>query len=89
MPLYLRHEIGISSRKVPRAIEDLFGFRFTPASLLSFEKLLAEHAEPAVEDIRQKVASADGAVHADETYGTLDGQRSYYWIHATDQYIHF
>ena len=87
--LYLRHEIGITSRKVPRAIEDLFGFRFTPAALLSFEKLAADQAEPVVEDVRQKVASSDGAVHADETYWVLDGERSYYWIHATEQHIHF
>lgn len=87
--LYLRYEVGISTRKVPRAIEDMFGFRFTPATLLSFERLLAEEAEPVVEDIRKKIASSEGAVHADETYWTLDALRSYYWIHATDKYIHF
>lgn len=87
--LYLRHEMGISTRKVPRAIEDMLGFRFTPATLLSFERMLSEEAEPVVEDFRKKIASSDGAVHADETYWTLDGLRSYYWIHATDKYIHF
>lgn len=89
MALYLRHEIGISTRKVPRAIEDLFGFRFTPASLLRFERLLADRADPIVEDIRKKIASSDEAVHADETYWLLDGQRSYYWIHGTEKDIHF
>jgi hypothetical protein len=89
MALYLRHEIGISVRKVPRAIEDLFGFHFTPATLLGFERLLANRAEPVAEDIRKKVASSEGAVHADETYWTLDAQRSYYWLHGTQQYIHF
>lgn len=71
-----------SGTSVPRAIEDLFGFRFTPASLLRFERLLTDRAEPIVEDIRKKIASSDEAVHADETYWLLDGQRSYYWIHA-------
>jgi hypothetical protein len=89
LALYLRHEIGISTRKIPRAIEDMFGFHFTPATLLNFEKMMAEEAEPVVEDIRKKVASSERAVHADETYWTLDGLRSYYWIHATDKYIHF
>ena len=89
MALYLRHAIGITCRKVPQAIEDLLGFHFSPAALLGFEKMFSEKAEPVVEDIRKKVASSDGAVHADETYWILDGQRSYYWIHATDQYIHF
>ena len=89
MALHLRHEIGISTRKVARAIEDLFDFRFTPASLLKFEKQLAERAESVVEDVRKKIASSDGAVHADETYWLLDGERSYYWVHCTEKHIHF
>ena len=87
--VYLHNDIGISLRKVPRAIADLFEFRFTPAALIGFEKLLAANAEPVVDDIRKKVAASDGAVHADETYWVLDGERAYYWVHATDQYIHF
>jgi hypothetical protein len=87
--LYLRHEIGISARKAPRAIKDLFNFHFTPATLLGFEKLLANAAQLVVEDIRKKVASSDEAVHADETYWTVDARRSYFWIHATEKYIHF
>jgi hypothetical protein len=89
LALYLRHDIGISVRKVPRAMEEMFGIRFVPATLLAFERLLAGKAQPLVEDICKKVASSEGAVHADETYWTLDGARSYYWIHATDRYIHF
>jgi hypothetical protein len=87
--VYLHNDIGISLRKVPRAIADLFEFRFTPAALIGFEKLLAANAEPMVDDIRKKVAASDGAVHADETYWTLDGERAYYWLHATEQHIHF
>jgi transposase len=87
--VYLHNSIGVTLRKVPRAIEDLFGFRFTPAALIGFEKSLAAAAEPVVDDINKKVAASDGAVHADETYWTLDGGRAYYWVHATDQYIHF
>jgi transposase len=87
--VYLHTDIGITLRKVPRAIEDLFGFRFTPAALIGFEKLLSAAAAPVADDIRKKVAASDGAVHADETYWVLDGERAYYWVHATDQYIHF
>jgi transposase len=87
--VYLHNGIGISLRKVPRAIEELFGFRFTPAALIGFEKLLAAAAEPVVEDIRKKIAASDGAVHADETYWVHDGERAYYWLHATEQHIHF
>jgi transposase len=87
--VYLHTSIGISLRKVPRAIEDLFDFRFTPAALIGFERLLATDALPVTDDIRKKIAASDGAVHADETYWTLDGERAYYWLHATEQYVYF
>lgn len=87
--LYLRHVIGISYRKIPQAIQELFGITFSPAALIGFEKMLAELAEPVVADIAKKLASSDGAVHADETYSTLDGRRAYFWVHATTRYVHF
>jgi transposase len=86
---YLHNDIGISLRKVPRAIGDLFEFHFTPAALIGFEKLMGAAAEPVADDIRKKVAATDGAVNADETYWILNGERAYYWVHATEQYIHF
>src|SRR5262249_31185515 len=66
-----------------------FECRFSPAALIGFEKLMVANALPVVDDIRKKVGASDGAVHADETYWVLDGERAYYWVHATDQYIHF
>jgi transposase len=89
LAMYLRNTIGISYRKVPQALEELFGFSFVPASLIAFEKVLAEQADPLVDDIAKKIGSSDGAVHADETYWTLNGERVYYWLHATTQYVHF
>jgi transposase len=89
LAIYLRNDIGISYRKVPQALEEMFGFCFVPASLIAFEKVLAKLAEPVSEDIAKKIGSSDGAVHADETYWTLNGQRAYYWLHATTHYIHF
>lgn len=41
------------------------------------------------EDIRKKLASSDGGVHADETYWTTDGARSYFWVHGDEKFIHF
>lgn len=87
--IYLRNDIGISYRKVSRALEEMFGFSFVPASLLAFEKVLAGLAQPLSDDIAKKIGSSDGAVHADETYWTLNGERAYYWVHATTQYVHF
>lgn len=42
-----------------------------------------------VEDIAKKLSSSDGAVHADETYWTLDGDRAYFWVHGDEKFIHF
>ena len=89
MAIYLRNEIGISYRKVSRAIEDLLGLNFTPAALIGFEKLLAQQTQPLVADIEKKIASTEGPVHADETYWTLEGDRAYYWVHTTTDYVHF
>jgi len=87
--VYLRNGIGISYRKVPAALEELLGVTFTPAALLGFEQMLAELGEPLVDDIAKKISSADGAVHADETYWTLDAHRAFYWVHCTEVYVHF
>lgn len=89
LAMYLRNDIGISYRKVPQALEELFGFSFVPASLIAFEKVLADLAEPVSDDIAKKIGASDGATHADETYWTLNGKRAYYWLHATTHYVHF
>jgi transposase len=87
--VFLRNGIGISYRKVPTVLEELLGVSFTPAALLGFEKMLADRSEPLVDDIAKKIASTDGAVHADETYWTLDAERAFYWVHCTETYVHF
>jgi hypothetical protein len=86
--IYLRNVIGISYRKVPQAIQEMFGIAFTPAALIGFETMLADLAEPVVDDIAQKLASSEGPVHADETYWTTDGARSYFWVHGDEKYIY-
>ncbi len=87
--LFLRHATGISYRKIPQALQELFGITLTPAALIGFEKALATLAKPVVDDIAKKLAGRDGAMHADETYSVLDGQRAYFWVHATTRYVHF
>ena len=86
---FLRNDIGVSYRKVPRTLRELFNFPFTPAALIGFEKLVAEPAEFMADDIARKIASTEGAVHADETYWSLDGERAFYWVHGTEKFIHF
>ena len=89
MAAFLHNEIGVSARKVPRAVEGLTQLAFTPAALLGFETKLARRAKSLVDDIASKISSTDGAVNADETYWSLGGKRAYYWIHAAGRYIHF
>lgn len=89
LALFLRNDIGMSYRKVPRTLQELFDFPFTPAALIGFEKLMAAPAGLLADDIGQKIASSEGAVHADETYSTLDAKRAYHWVHGTEKYIHF
>jgi len=60
-----------------RIAMELYGVTFAPAALLGFETMLAEKSLPVVEDIRKKLASSDGAVHADETYWTTNGASSF------------
>ncbi len=87
--VWLRNMIGISYRKIPRIIEEMHGITFTPAALIGFETMLAEKSEPLVDDITKKLASSDGPVHADETFWTTDGTRSYFWVHADQNVILF
>jgi hypothetical protein len=87
--IFLRHVIGISYRKIPKVMMEMFGVTCTPAALIGFEKRLDQLAQPVVEDIAKKLASSDGAVHADETYSVLNGRRAYFWVHATTRYVHF
>ena len=75
--------------KLPQAIEEMFGTTFTPGALIGFETMLAEKAKPIVDDITKKLGSSDGAVHADETYWTRNGERAYYWVHCDARYAHF
>ena len=85
--IYLRNVIGISYRKIPQAIQEMFGIAFTPAALIGFETLLADKAVPIVDDVAKKLGSSDGPVHADETYWTLNGKRAYFWVHGDERCV--
>jgi hypothetical protein len=87
--VWLRNVIGISYRKIPQIIEEMHGITFTPAALIGFETMLAKKAEPLADDIAKKLASSEGAVNVDETFWTTDGERSYFWVHGDEKYIHF
>jgi hypothetical protein len=86
---FLRNDIGISLRKVPRAIAELLELSFVPATLLNFEKMLASNAKPVADDIAKKLGSSEGAVHADETYWTLNAKRAFFWLHGDERFVHF
>lgn len=76
--LYLRHVIKMPYRKVTRLMSDLFGFDFTPSSILGFEQRARKNADPLYENLILKMRSAD-VVHADETYWREDGKNMIVW----------
>jgi transposase len=76
--LYLRHELKIPYRKIQKAMLDLFGLEFVPASVLGFEKRARVHAQPLYNDLLQKL-HASPLAHADETHWREDGQGAYIW----------
>lgn len=71
---YLRNDIGASYRKVPKVLEELLGFAFTPAALIGFEKMLEGPARPLVDDIAKKIGASDPDGQAEDDQ--QDGQTS-------------
>lgn len=87
--LYLRHVIGISYRKIPQAIHELFGITISPAALLGFEENLAKKSVAIVDDIAKNLAAVTGLVTSTEPTGRPGRDRAYFWVHADEAYAHF
>ena len=86
--LFLQYDIGLTIRKVVRAIAGLAQFDFVPASLLHFGKEAAAKAKPLAQDVAEKLRACD-ANHADETYYRIDGQPAIVWFHGNENLAHF
>jgi transposase len=86
--LFLQYDIGLTIRKVVRAIAGLAQFDFVPASLLHFGKEAAAKAKPLAQDVAEKLRACD-ANHADETYYRIDGQSAIVWFHGNENLAHF
>jgi hypothetical protein len=86
--LFLQYDIGMTIRKVVRAIAGLAQFDFVPASLLHFGKEAAKKAKPLAQDVAEKLRACD-ANHADETYYRNDGQAAIVWFHGNESLAHF
>lgn len=86
--LFLQYDIGLTTRKVVRAVVGLARFTFVPASLLRFGKQAAHKARPLAQDVAEKLRACE-ANHADETYYRINGQPAYVWFHGNEQLAHF
>ena len=76
---YLRHGIGLSSRKTQTIFAELFGLSFAAASVMGFEKAGARRGETLYADLAQKVRHS-ALVHADETHWREDGHNHFLWF---------
>ena len=88
MSLFLQFDIGLTIRKVVRAVEGLTPLGFVPASLLRFGKQAAAKAKPLAVDVAEKLRACD-CNHADETYYRMEAKPAYVWFHGNEDLAHF
>lgn len=86
--MFLQYDIGLTARKVVRAIAGLAEFAFVPASLLRFGKEAARNAMPLAQDVAEKLRACE-ANHADETYYRIAAKPAYVWFHGNKDLAHF
>ena len=86
--LFLQYDIGLTTRKVVRAVAGLAQFTFVAACLLRFGQAAARKAKPLADDVAQKLRACE-ANHADETYYHINGQPAYVWFHGNQDLAHF
>lgn len=86
--LFLRFDIGLSTRKVVSAVTGLDSLSFTPGALLGFEKQAAKKAARLAHDVANKLRACD-VNHADETYYRIDAKPAYVWFHGNEHLAHF
>ena len=58
LAIYLRHEMGLSYRKVRRLFDQLFGLKFVPASAVGFDRKAAVNARAIYQDLLDKVRAS-------------------------------
>lgn len=86
--LFLQYDIGLTTRKVVRAVAGLAQFAFVPGSLLRFGQEAARKAQPLAQDVAEKLRACT-ANHADETYYRVEAKPAYVWFHGNEDLAHF
>jgi hypothetical protein len=86
--LFLQYDIGLTTRKVVRAVAGLAQFAFVPGSLLRFGKEAARKAQPLAQDVAEKLRACD-VNHADETYYRVAAKPAVVWFHGNEDLAHF
>jgi hypothetical protein len=74
---YLRY-VGIPFDKVQKIFNDLFGFKISSASLVSYDRKMGENGLPVYEQIKQLVKHSS-SIHGDETGWRVDGENFWLW----------
>ena len=86
--LFLQFDIGLTTRKVVRAIAGLAEFHFVAASLLRFSREAASNAKPLADDVAEKLRACE-ANNVDETYYRVEAKPAYVWFHGNEHLAHF
>jgi transposase len=86
--LFLQYDIGLTTRKVVRAVAGLTQFDFVPGSLLRFGQEAARKARPLAQDVAEKLRACE-ANHADETHYRVAAKPAYVWFHGNEDLAHF
>jgi transposase len=86
--MFLQYDIGLTTRKVVRAIAGLAEFHFVAASLLRFSQEAARNAKPLADDVAEKLRACE-ANHVDETYYRVEAKPAYAWFHGNEDLAHF
>jgi hypothetical protein len=86
--LFLQYDIGLTTRKVVRAVAGLTQLLFVPGSLLRFGQEAARNAKPLAQDVAEKLRACE-ANHADETYYRVNAKPAYVWFHGNADLAHF
>ena len=81
---YLRYRIKISYDDIQRILEDFFGLKVSPGSIVGFDNKISQKALPLYNGLKGLLPHTS-SIHADETGWKIDGEGSWLWTFTNKQ----